>query len=410
MSYNVTDAGSNNATTVTRTVEVIAGIPVITLTGDASMTLLQGQTYVEAGATAYDAEDGNISSDVFITIPAGFYNTSINNLTLFSNGVDAAWPKIIELADVGDGASSQNAQTLGINITSLPSGGANYRVYKTVANGNDFFGSATALSVGSQAITVGAVGFDRTVKIQFSSGEVEFNSIAINNVSQDLSNSNIGTYDFLYDVSDSGLNQASTVTRTVEIVADNVAPVITLNGDASTKVVQNGTYTELGAAATDNLDGDISNNVIISGTVNTSTIGTYSLNYDVSDSALNQATTVTRTVEVINPTTTISVTVVTDYYGSNKFYFNGSIAYDLTLIPGQTYIFNQSDSTNINHPLVLYSGSSEYTDANITYTGTAGQSSAQLVVVYNAAMTSPLSFACQVHGLGMGNGAQLTII
>jgi hypothetical protein len=79
------------------------------------------------------------------------------------------------------------------------------------------------------------------------------------------------------------------------------------------------------------------------------------------------------------------------------------------LIPGQTYIFSQSDSTNLNHPLVLYSGSSEYTHANITYTGTAGQSGAQLVVVYHAGMTSPLSFACQVHGLGMGSGAQLTI-
>ena len=76
---------------------------------------------------------------------------------------------------------------MGINITSLPSGGANYRVYKTVANGNDFFDNATALSVGSQVITVGAVGFDRTVKIQFSSGEVVFDYIAINNVSQDLS-------------------------------------------------------------------------------------------------------------------------------------------------------------------------------------------------------------------------------
>ena len=67
-----------------------------------------------------------------------------------------------------------------MNVTSLPSNGANVRVYKTVANGNDFFGNPIELTLGSNSITVDAVSFDRAVKFQFSSGDVEFDALSLN--------------------------------------------------------------------------------------------------------------------------------------------------------------------------------------------------------------------------------------
>jgi hypothetical protein len=93
-----------------------------------------------------------------------------------------AWPYVLVAATVADGASSQGAQTFAMNITSLPTGGANVRVYKTTANGSDFFGPPVALSLGSNGITVGAVTFDRTVKFQFSSGDVVFDALSLNGV------------------------------------------------------------------------------------------------------------------------------------------------------------------------------------------------------------------------------------
>ena len=109
-------------------------------------------------------------------------------------------------------------------------------------------------------------------------------------------------------------------------------------------------------------------------------------------------------------TTTITVTVVNDN-GTNYFYFDGVIAQDLTLTPGQTYIFNQSDSTNIGHRLALYdtTKTSIYTHDNITYTGAAG-TDGELEVIYGTSITTPLRFYCQAHGLGMGNNAELNII
>ena len=57
---------------------------------------------------------------------------------------------------------------------------ANYRVVKTVSNGNWNNGNAFALTMGLNTITVSAVTFDRTVKLQFSDGTIEFDLLEIN--------------------------------------------------------------------------------------------------------------------------------------------------------------------------------------------------------------------------------------
>ena len=62
----------------------------------------------------------------------------------------------------------------------LPEGGANYRVAKTVANGNWFNGNAQPLALGENTITVSAVSFARSVKFQFSSGDVGLSALALN--------------------------------------------------------------------------------------------------------------------------------------------------------------------------------------------------------------------------------------
>ena len=94
----------------------------------------------------------------------------------------SAWPYVLEATTVADGATSQGPQTYTMNVTTLPASGANYRVAKTTANGNWFFGNATALTLGSNTITVAGVSFDRAVKFQFSSGDVEFDALSVNGV------------------------------------------------------------------------------------------------------------------------------------------------------------------------------------------------------------------------------------
>ena len=109
----------------------------------------------------------------------------INNCNDFDTGPNLTWPYVLVATTIDSGAISQGTQTFSINITSLPAGGANFRVYKTVANGNDYFGNPIVLIDGLNTFTVPAVTFDRAVKFQFSSGEIEFNALSLNGIDSD---------------------------------------------------------------------------------------------------------------------------------------------------------------------------------------------------------------------------------
>jgi hypothetical protein len=82
-------------------------------------------------------------------------------------------------------------------------------------------------------------------------------------------------------------------------VADTTKPVITLVGEDNLTINLNEVYVDAGATALDDVDGEIT--AIMTGVVDTSTVGTYILTYTATDKALNVGT-ITRTVNVINKT------------------------------------------------------------------------------------------------------------
>ena len=103
----------------------------------------------------------------------------------FAAGPNASWTSVLTAALATDGESSQAAQSFTMNVTSLPEGGASYRVVKTVANGNFNNSNATALTLGENIQNVAAVDFNRTVKFQFSSEGIEFDALSVNGVDSD---------------------------------------------------------------------------------------------------------------------------------------------------------------------------------------------------------------------------------
>ena len=136
----------------------------------------------------------------------------------------------------------------------------------------------------------------------------------IDTTPETINTSVVGTDTVTYSVSDRAGNKA-TAQRIVVIyrplVKDTIAPVITLKGANPMTIALNSTYTEPGATAIDNVDGDISNKIIISGTVNTSVANTYTIYYNVSDNAGNAAVTKTRTVVVTNYISSDSSLIIT---------------------------------------------------------------------------------------------------
>jgi Domain of unknown function (DUF5011)/Bacterial Ig domain/Immunoglobulin domain/Immunoglobulin I-set domain len=81
-------------------------------------------------------------------------------------------------------------------------------------------------------------------------------------------------------------------------VNDVTPPVITLTGSADTTIPLNATWTDPGAVAADDRDGNISASIVKSGSVSTLAIGKYTVTYNVSDAAGNAAAAKTRIVRV----------------------------------------------------------------------------------------------------------------
>ncbi len=108
-----------------------------------------------------------------------------------------------------------------------------------------------------------------------------------------------GEFTIRYNVTDSQGLAAVEKTRTVRVGQAAAAPLINLVGGTVT-ITQGGTYIEPGYSAVDGIDGFITQSppIMITGTVNTSVVGTYTLRYNFTNSRGINAPERTRTVIV----------------------------------------------------------------------------------------------------------------
>ena len=246
--------------------------PVISLNGANPMTLTVGDTYNEPGYSASDNIDGDLTASVAVT---GSVDTSV-------------------------------AGTYTVNYSVSDSAGNTASVDRIVVVNPDTTPPVITLN-GANPMTV-----------YLGQSYSEPNATAFDNVDGDLTSqivitgavntSVVGTYTVTYSVSDNAGNSASAI-RTVNVVTDTVPPVITLNGDNPMNINLGGTYSEPGATAVDNLDGDLTAQIQITGAVNTAVAGLYTVNYSVTDSSGNTAS-VDRRVNVIADTTAPVITLL----------------------------------------------------------------------------------------------------
>jgi len=125
---NTTDNGDDNTTT---TADVTP--PVITLKGEANITLAQGEPYKELGATAVDAVDGNVSVSISGTVDT---NTT-GRYTVTYTAKDKAGNEATVTRDVSVVAPTLTGMTLESNATTLNVGeSVRLFVTGTYTNGN----------------------------------------------------------------------------------------------------------------------------------------------------------------------------------------------------------------------------------------------------------------------------------
>lgn len=263
VSYTATDASGNAATPVSRTVYVVdVSVPIITLIGSSTVNVEYGSTYADAGATAQDDVDGDISANISTT---GIVNTSaLGAYTISYNVSDSS----------GNAAITTN-RTVNVVDTTAPE--------LTVVGS-----STVTLTVGDVFTDEGATSTD-AVDGDLTSSIVTTGTVDANTV---------GTYTLVYSVTDSSSNTAtSSRTVIVNAIPDTTAPIITILGLNPVDVTIGTSYTDAGATTTDNID--INLPVTASSTVNVNVLGTYTVTYDAVDNSGNHAVQVTRTVNVV---------------------------------------------------------------------------------------------------------------
>ena len=105
--------------------------------------------------------------------------------------------------------------------------------------------------------------------------------------------------------------------------------------------------------------------------------------------------------------TTYTVAVVS-YGGANKFILDSSVAPTLTLSRGNTYIFDQSDSTNATHQIAFRTSDDSSYNTGVTNEGVLGQAGAKTTFVVPSDAPSSLKYYCTTHGNGMGANITVT--
>ena len=241
-----------------------ASIPVITLKGDKEVTIEVGSQYEDAGATATDEEDGDLTEEIVINNPV-------------DTSVVANYTITYDVTDSDDNDAVQVTRTVKVVDTTIP--------VITMIGGN------VTIKVGGNFVDPGATATDNYDE------NITANIVATGNVNPNV----IGTYTVTYNVTDANGNAAVPVQRMVFVVDDEL-PLISLNGDAEVTIEVGDTYVDAGATAVDNYDGDITDKIVIEGNVDTTTVGTYTITYNVTDSEGNAAIPVTRTVRVVDTT------------------------------------------------------------------------------------------------------------
>lgn len=261
VTYNVSDAAGNVANEVTRIVNITPDVtkPIITINGG-DIDHEQGTPYTDFGATATDNIDGDITS--LITIQSDVDPDNAGTYTV-----------VYSVSDSSGNSADQKTRIVVVSDTTEP-------VITLIGGDIDH-------EQGTPYTDLGATALDNIDGDITSSITVE----------SDLDSETSGTYTVVYSVIDSSGNAADQKTRTV-VVSDTTKPVITLVGDSEIDLLIDDVYVDNGATAFDNIDGDITGQIITINSVDTSQFGEYFITYNVSDSSGNEAVEVIRLVSV----------------------------------------------------------------------------------------------------------------
>jgi len=260
VTWTATDANGQLSTAIQNVVIQDTTLPLITLNPLAGSVILNS-IFTDPGAVAADIVDGNVN-----IVGVGTVNTAV--LGPYSLSYD--------YTDVAGNIASTVTRT--VNVVNAPDTTAPV-VTAPAPISIEASGATTAVTLGVATVTDNIdAGLTATAS---PAGPYTVGLHSITWTATDLS------------------GNSGTATQQVT-VQDTTPPSLALNGATTVNIVLGAVYNDLGATASDIVDGNITANIGVAGSVNTAIAATYTLLFNVSDVAGNPAATATRTV-IVNP-------------------------------------------------------------------------------------------------------------
>jgi hypothetical protein len=303
----------NDLTTRIGTLESTTS-PVITLVGDSSITIDQGSVYEDAGATATNYVNNDITSNIIV-----------GGLDTLNTSVVGVYPLTYDVSDAAGNAATQVTRTISV-IASNTYININTNGFVSIVDGDYYLteNPTNSTNFTENPLDTSLVwsrndGVDGKIRVDSITGfwEVVVNGTPYIWTSNTEAHQNEGFYiygqwrartkaysDGYISEADWSFNMIIGDNIGTLIQPDTTVPVITLLGDASVTINQGSVYEDAGATAIDNADGDLTSTIVVGGldTLDTNVVGDHTITYNVTDSSGNAATPVTRTISVIAST------------------------------------------------------------------------------------------------------------
>lgn len=231
-----------------------------------SIDVVQGTVYEDAGALIFDLDGDVFGCPAELTISNPVDINTVGEYIVTYDGVD----------HVGNVAETviRTVNVIGADLES-----PQIQLFTGLTGVDSLMNCGETLTVAAQAGGVwadpGFVAWDNVDGLVTSEVEID------NPVNLEI----IGIYEVTYTFTDAAGNEV-TCSRFVEVV-DVEIPIITLVGPPTLVNPCGEEYEDLGAMAIDNVDGNITELIVVSGTIDVCTMGNYTITYTVTDGSGN---------------------------------------------------------------------------------------------------------------------------
>lgn len=271
----------------------------ITFTTSTNGTVTANNLTISGAVAANKTYDGNATSTVSFTSAALATISGSDDVTINSSGYEAVFAN----GNVGTGKA--------VTVTGVTLGGAdagNYTVSQPSGLTANITQVALAVTAANKSKEFGAT--DPTLTYTLTSGAFVSGDAFTGSLTRTAGES-VGTTTINQGTLTAGSNYSIAFTSGVFTIQDTTGPVITLGGTATTTVAIGNTFTDLGATATDAVDGSVT--PVKTGTVDTNVAGTYTLTYTATDAHSNVSS---KTRDVVVSATEVGVTTTTNGDGT----------------------------------------------------------------------------------------------